>query len=94
LRVGVVVEVEPVPKSKKLLRCQVDLGLETRQILAGVAQHLSPEQLRGQRVVVVANLAPRTMMGLQSHGMLLMAEDREGRLVPVAAPSEPGSTVS
>ena len=73
---------------------EVDLGFETRQVLAGVAQHLKPEELLGKHVIVVANLAPRTMMGLESQGMLLMAEDREGNLTPVlASDSEPGSVV-
>ena len=94
LRVGRVVSAEPVPKSKKLLRCQVDLGFEVRQVLAGVAEHLSPEQLVGKHVVVVANLAPRKMLGLESRGMLLMAKNREGKLVPVLGDSEPGSTVA
>ncbi|MCC6875228.1 MAG: methionine--tRNA ligase [Sandaracinaceae bacterium] len=94
LRVGLVKACEKVPKSQKLLRCEVDLGLETRQILAGVAEHLSPEQLIGAKVIVVANLAPRKMMGLESEGMLLMATDRSGTLVPVTADREPGSTVS
>lgn len=94
LRVGVVTEAEKMKGSKKLIRCVVDLGFETRQVLAGVAQHISAEELVGQSVIVVANLAPRKMMGLESHGMLLMAEDRHGKLIPVRAPSEPGSTVS
>jgi methionyl-tRNA synthetase len=94
LRVGRVTLAEPVPKSKKLLRCEVDLGLERRQVLAGVAEHLRPEELVGRHVVVVANLAPRKMLGLESQGMLLMAKNREGKLVPVLADSEPGSTVS
>lgn len=94
LRIGVVKHAEKVKKSKKLIRCEVDLGFEQRQILAGVAEHLSPEDLIGKRVVVVANLAPRKMIGLESQGMLLMAEDREGKLVPVSADSEAGATVS
>jgi methionyl-tRNA synthetase len=94
LRIGRVVSAEPVPKSRKLLRCEVDLGFERRQVLAGVAEHLKPEDLVGKSVVVVANLAPRKMLGLESQGMLLMAKNREGRLVPVFADSEPGSTVS
>ncbi len=94
LRVGVVKVAERVKKSKKLIRCEVDLGFETRQVLAGVAEHLSPEDLLGKRVVVVANLAPRAMVGLESQGMLLMAEDRGGALHPVGAESEPGSTIS
>lgn len=93
LRVGVVTEADKVPKSKKLIRCQVDLGFEQRQILAGVAEHLSPEELVGRRVLVVANLKPRKMLGLDSQGMLLMAEDRDGKLVPATAESEPGATV-
>ncbi|MFI5306545.1 MAG: methionine--tRNA ligase [Polyangiales bacterium] len=94
LRVGLVVAAEPVPKSKKLLRCDVDLGFEKRQVLAGVAEHLRPEDLVGKHVVVVANLAPRKMLGLESQGMLLMAKNREGKLVPVTTDSEPGSTVA
>jgi methionyl-tRNA synthetase len=94
LRIGRVISAEPVPKSKKLLRCQVDLGFELRQVLAGVAEHLQPADLIGKQVVVVANLAPRKMLGLESRGMLLMATNREGQLVPVLGESEPGSTVS
>jgi methionyl-tRNA synthetase len=94
LRVGLVTACEPVPKSKKLLRCQLDLGFEKRQVLAGVAEHLTPQDLLGKKVIVVANLAPRKMLGLESQGMLLMAKNREGKLVPVNADSEPGSTVS
>ena len=93
LRIGHVIEAEKVKKSKKLLRCQVDLGFEQRQVLAGVAEHLSPDDLIGKRVVVVANLAPRKMLGLESQGMLLMAEDREGVLRPVTTDREAGSIV-
>ena len=93
-RVGRVLVAEPVEKADKLLRVEVDLGFERRQVLAGVAQHLTPDELVGKHVVVVANLAPRTMMGLESQGMLLMAEDRDGRLTPVlAADAEPGAVV-
>ncbi|MEM8600710.1 MAG: methionine--tRNA ligase subunit beta, partial [Bacteroidota bacterium] len=93
LRTGVVVAAERHPNADKLLRLDVDLGAETRQVLAGVAEHYAPEALVGQRVVVVANLAPRKIRGLESQGMVLMAEDRTGRLVPVGAVSEPGSVV-
>ncbi len=93
-RVGRIETAERVKKSKKLIRCEVDLGFETRQVLAGVAEHMSPEDLVGKNVIVVANLAPRKMVGLESHGMLLMAESREGKLVALGADSEPGSTVS
>lgn len=93
LRVGLVTAAEPHPKADRLLRLEVDLGYERRQVLAGVAEQMEPEELLGRRVVVVANLAPRTMRGLESQGMVLMAEDREGRFVPVTAESEPGAVV-
>ena len=93
LRVGLVKSCERVKKSKKLLRCEVDIGIETRQILAGVALHIQPEDLVGRRVIVVANLAPRMMMGLESHGMLLMATDRRETISPVLASAEAGSVV-
>ncbi len=94
LRTGRILSAEPVPKSKKLLKLQVDLGYETRQILAGVAEHVQPEEMIGQSVVVVANLAYRKMMGLESQGMILMAEDREGGLSLISSKSEEGSVVS
>lgn len=94
LRVGRIDVAERVKKSKKLIRCEVDLGLERRQVLAGVAEHMAPEDLLGLSVVVVANLKPRKMLGLESAGMLLMAKDRDGRLRPVTSTSEPGSTVA
>jgi len=94
LRVAKVVACERIEKSKKLLKCQVDLGLEQRQVLAGVGEHLAPEDLLGKHVVMVSNLAPRKMMGLESQGMLLMAKDRTGRLIPVFTQGEPGSTVA
>ena len=93
LRVGIVRVAERIKKSKKLLRCEVDLGFEQRQILAGVAEHMTPEDLIGKQVIVVANLAPRPMLGLVSEGMLLMAEDREGHLVPITTHSEAGAVV-
>ena len=95
LKVGKVTEAERVPKADKLLRLQVDLGAETRQILAGIAQHYAPDELVGQTVVVVANLAPRKLRGYESQGMLLAASDDEGKLalVTLAAPLAPGSGV-
>ena len=93
LRVGQIKACESIAKSRKLLRCEVDLGFETRQILAGIAEHYRPQELVGQKVIVVANLAPRKMMGLESHGMLLMATDRAGKLHVVSADGEPGSYV-
>lgn len=71
---------EPVPKSKKLMRLQVDLGNEQRQILAGIALHYSPEELIGRTIVVVANLKPAKLMGLESQGMVLAASNADGKL--------------
>ncbi len=73
LRVAQVLVAERVPKADKLLRLEVDLGYEKRQILAGIAQYYEPEKLIGRRIVIVANLAPRKMRGLESNGMLLAA---------------------
>jgi methionyl-tRNA synthetase len=73
LRVAEIKVAERIPKSDKLLRLEVDLGTETRQILAGIAEHYAPETLIGRRVIIVANLAPRKMRGLESQGMLLAA---------------------
>ncbi|HLT46371.1 MAG TPA: methionine--tRNA ligase [Rubricoccaceae bacterium] len=93
LRAGRIVAAEPHPNADKLLRLDVDLGFETRQVLAGVRQHVAPEALVGRQVIVVANLAPRTIRGLESRGMLLFAEERDGRLVPVFTEAEPGAVV-
>jgi methionyl-tRNA synthetase len=83
LRVATVLEAERIPKADKLLRLQVDLGeAQPRQILAGIAMYYSPEQLVGKKIVVVANLAPRKLRGLESNGMLLAASvGEEGKPV-------------
>jgi methionyl-tRNA synthetase len=73
LRVAQVIVAERIPKADKLLRLEVDLGYEKRQILAGIAQYYEPEKLIGRKIVIVANLAPRKMRGLESNGMLLAA---------------------
>ena len=73
LRVAKIVVAERIPKADKLLRLEVDLGYETRQILAGIAEHYAPETLIGRKVVIVANLQPRKMRGLESNGMIVAA---------------------
>ncbi len=78
LRVAQIKVAERIPKADKLLRLEVDLGTETRQILSGIAEHYTPEELIGRRIVIVANLAPRKMRGLESHGMLLAASVGDG----------------
>ena len=69
---------ERVPKADKLLRLEVDLGYETRQILAGIAEAYTPESLIGRKVVIVANLAPRKLRGLESNGMIVAASVEGG----------------
>ena len=93
MRAGRIVAAENHPKADKLLRFDVDLGFETRQILSGVREHLSPDEMVGKTVVVVANLKPRTIRGLESVGMILFAENRDGQLVPVETEGEPGALV-
>ena len=83
LRAATVLEAEKVPKADKLLRLVVDLGEpQPRQILAGIAQHYAPEEIVGRKIIVVANLAPRKLRGLESNGMLLAASvGEDGRPV-------------
>jgi len=80
LRVGTIIAAEKVEKADKLLKLSIDLGFETRTIVSGIALHFKPEDIIGKQVVVVANLAPRKMRGIESNGMILMAEDQSGKL--------------
>lgn len=84
LRTAVVLEAERVPKSEKLLRLQVDLGSDKRQILAGIAKHYAPEDVVGKTIVVVANLKPAKLMGMESQGMVLAASNADGKLTLVS----------
>ncbi|MCZ6776830.1 MAG: methionine--tRNA ligase [Ignavibacteria bacterium] len=88
LRVAKVVECENVPKTEKLLKLQVEIGSERRQIVAGIAQHYKPDELVGKSVVVVFNLRPAKLMGHESQGMLLAASDSDDKLVYVTTSSE------
>ena len=88
LRIGTIVAAEKVAKTKKLLKLTVDLGLEQRTIVSGIAEHFNPEALIGQQVQVLLNLAPRELKGIQSEGMLLMAENADGSLA-LMQPSVP-----
>jgi methionyl-tRNA synthetase len=80
LKVGTILSAEKVAKADKLLKLEVDLGFEKRTIVSGIALHFNPEEIVGKQVVVVANLAPRKMKGIESNGMILMAEDKTGKL--------------
>ena len=95
LRVGTVLECTKVPKADKLLQFKIDDGLETRTILSGIAKHFNPEELVGKQVCFIANLPPRTMRGIVSEGMILSAEDNEGKLslLTVTPTAKPGSEI-
>jgi methionyl-tRNA synthetase len=80
LKVGTILAAEKVEKADKLLKLEVDLGFEKRIIVSGIALHFKPEDIVGKQVTVVTNLAPRKMRGIESNGMILMAEDSEGKL--------------
>lgn len=80
IRVGTILEAEAMPKSKKLLKFLIDDGMEKRTILSGIAEHFTPEEMIGKQVTFIANLAPRKMMGVESNGMILMAEHIDGSL--------------
>jgi len=89
LRVGQVVRAERVPNADKLLRLEVDVAeAERRQLLAGIAEWYAPEGLVGQKILVVANLQPRRMRGLESRGMLLAASADDGRPLLATVPPE------
>jgi methionyl-tRNA synthetase len=83
LRIGTITAAEKVQKADKLLKLQIDLGFETRTIVSGIAQHFTPESLVQKQVIVVANLAPRKMRGIESQGMILTAEQPDGKLILV-----------
>jgi methionyl-tRNA synthetase len=85
LRVAQIIVAERIPKADKLLRLEVDLGYEKRQILSGIAEFYTPEELIGKRIAVIANLAPRKMRGLESHGMLLAASGEDHSSKPILA---------
>jgi methionyl-tRNA synthetase len=80
LKVGTILSAEKVEKADKLLKLEVDLGFEKRTIVSGIALHFEPSAIVGKQVVVVTNLAPRKMRGIESNGMILMAEDANGKL--------------
>ena len=96
IQVGQIVKCEEVPKSKKLLCSQVKVGNTTRQILSGIKQWYSAKDMIGKQVLVITNLAPKKIAGLESQGMILLAEDDEGNasLVSPERNIKPGSEIS
>ena len=96
LRIGTILEAEKVAKSKKLLKLKVDTGLDQRTVMSGIAEHFSPEEIVGKQVQILINLAPRKIMGVESQGMILMAEDADGALkfMHPSGAVKAGSTIS
>jgi len=84
LRIATIVEAEKVAKTNKLLKLTLETGMDKRVVVSGIAEHYSPEEIIGQQVVLLANLAPRNLKGIESKGMILMAENDEGKLCFVA----------
>ncbi|MGM0506352.1 MAG: methionine--tRNA ligase [Bacteroidota bacterium] len=93
LRVGKILEADHIEGSKKLLKLTVDIGLEVRTILSGIKEYFEPEQLVGRQVSVVANLAPKKMMGIESNGMILMSESPDGSLRLLSPTGDPGDPI-
>ena len=85
IRIGTILEAEKMPKANKLLILKVDTGIDIRTIVSGIAEHFSPEEVIGKQVTVLVNLAPRVLRGVESQGMILMANDAAGKLVFVNA---------
>ena len=80
IRVSTILTAEKVAKTKKLLKLTVDTGIDQREIVSGIAEHFTPEELIGRQVLVLVNLEPRELKGTLSRGMILMAEDADGKL--------------
>ena len=80
IRVGTIVEAEKMPKTKKLLVLKVDTGIDIRTIVSGIAESFKPEDIIGQQVSVLVNLAPRKLRGVESQGMILMTDTKDGKL--------------
>jgi len=84
IRTGTILEAEKVPKTKKLLKLKIDTGIDQRTVVSGIAEYFSPEEIVGKQVNILVNLAPRKLRGIVSQGMILMAEDKDGKLVFVS----------
>ncbi|MBX2894497.1 MAG: methionine--tRNA ligase [Cyclobacteriaceae bacterium] len=96
IRIGKILKAERVEKSKKLLKLQVDTGIDVRTVMSGIAEHFAPEDILGKQVTLLVNLAPRKIMGVESQGMILMASDKDGSLKLLSPSGDvvPGSQVS
>jgi len=88
IRIGEVIAAEAVPKSNKLLKLKIDTGIDQRTVVSGIAKHYQPEDIIGSKVTILANLAPRNIMGIESQGMILMGENIDGKLSLIQPDSE------
>ena len=95
IRTGTILEAERVPKTKKLLKLKIDTGIDKRIVVSGIAEYYSPEEIIGQQVSILVNLEPKELKGIQSQGMILMAQDADGSLkfVVPASPIKNGSEI-
>jgi methionyl-tRNA synthetase len=95
IRTATILEAEKVPKTKKLLKLLVDTGIDKRTVVSGIAEFYEPENIIGQQVVILLNLAPREIKGIVSQGMILMAENNKGELcfVTTSTPGEKGNEI-
>ena len=80
IRTGTILEAEKVAKTKKLLKLKIDTGIDQRTVVSGIAEYYEPDQIVGKKVSILVNLAPRKLRGIESQGMILMAEDTDGKL--------------
>jgi methionyl-tRNA synthetase len=90
IRIARILSAERVPKTDKLIQLELDTGLDKRTVVSGIAEHFTPEELPGKQVTILANLQPRTIRGIESHGMVLLAEDASGKLIFVTPDQETG----
>ncbi len=81
IRIGTILTAERVPKTDKLLKLLIDTGIDQRTVVSGIAADFKPEDIIGQQVTLLANLEPRKIKGIESKGMILMTEDKDGKLV-------------
>ncbi len=84
IRIGTILAAEKVAKTKKLLKLTIDTGIDERTVVSGIAEHYEPEAIIGKRVSILVNLEPREIKGIVSQGMILMAEDADGKLTFVS----------
>ncbi len=84
MRIGTIVTAEKVAKTKKLIKLTINTGIDTRTVVSGIAEYYEPDEVIGKQVVILVNLAPKNLKGIESKGMILMAENSDGSLVFVS----------